>query len=70
MGSQVVWYFLCSSCLIVMKNYRVRVETNDGCVTVWYEKSKAKTADKLILNRVYNQLCGLNIKEISVHPSV
>ena len=53
-----------------MKNYRVRVETNDGCVTVWYEKSKAKTADKLILDRVYNQLCGLNIKEISVHPSV
>ncbi len=50
--------------------YRVRVETYDGCVTVWYEKSKAKTADKLILNRVYNQLCGLNIKEISVNPSV
>ena len=54
----------------VMKNYRVRVETYDGCVTIWHEKSKAKTADKLILNRVYNQLCGLNIKEISVTPSV
>ncbi len=53
-----------------MKNYRVMVETYDGCVTVWYEKSKAKTADKLILNRVYNQLCGLNIKEISVDLSV
>jgi hypothetical protein len=53
-----------------MKNYRVRVETNNGCVTVWYEKSNAKTADKLILNRVYNQLCGLNIKEVSVVPSV
>ena len=53
-----------------MKNYRVMVETYDGCVTVWYEKSNAKTADKLILNRVYNQLCGLNIKEISVNPSV
>ena len=53
-----------------MKNYRVMVETYDGCVTVWFEKSKAKTADKLILNRVYNQLCGLNIKEISVTPSV
>ena len=53
-----------------MKNYRVMVETNDGCVTIWYEKSKAKAADKLILNRVYNQLCGLNIKEISVNPSV
>ena len=53
-----------------MQNYRVSVETNDGCVTIWYEKSKAKTADKLILNRVYNQLCGLNIKEINVVPSV
>ena len=53
-----------------MKNYRVRVETNDGCVTVWYEKSSAKSACKLINNRVYNQLCGLNIKEIEVTPSV
>jgi len=53
-----------------MKNYRVQVETNDGCVTVWYESSKAKFADKFILNRVYNQLCGLNIKEITVDPSV
>jgi hypothetical protein len=53
-----------------MKNYRVRVETNDGCVTVWYEKSNAESADKLILNRVYNQLCGLNIKEIFVELSV
>jgi len=52
------------------KNYRVRVETYDGCVTVWHEKSKAKSADKLILNRVYNQLCGLNVKEIEVTPSV
>ncbi|AOO10439.1 hypothetical protein RW03080701_070 [Synechococcus phage S-RIM8] len=54
----------------MMKNYRVRVETNDGCVTVWHEQSRAKTADKLILNRVYNQLCGLNIKEIDVSLSV
>jgi len=53
-----------------MKNFRVRVETYDGCTTIWYEKSKAKSADKLILNRVYNQLCGLNIKEIEVTPSV
>jgi hypothetical protein len=51
-----------------MKNYRIRVEAYDGCVTVWHEKSKAKSADKLILNRVYNQLCGLNIKEIEVTP--
>ena len=54
----------------MMKNYRVRVETNDGCVTVWYEKSSAKRACDLINNRVYNQLCGLNIKEVSVTPSV
>ena len=54
----------------IMKNYRVRVETNDGCVTIWYEKSKAIRACDLISNRVYNQLCGLNIKEISVNPSV
>ena len=53
-----------------MKNYRVRVETYDGCVTIWYEKSKAKSAAALITNRVYNQLCGLNVKEISVEPSV
>ena len=53
-----------------MKNYRVRVETNDGCVTTWYEKSKAKSAHLLINNRVYNQLCGLNIKEVSVTLSV
>ena len=53
-----------------MKNYRVQVETNDGCVTVWYEKSKAKSAHLLFNNRVYNQLCGLNIKEINVIPSV
>ena len=51
-----------------MKNYRVRVETNDGCVTIWYEKSKANRACDLIANRVYNQLCGLNIKEVSVNP--
>ena len=53
-----------------MKNYRVCVETNDGCVTIWYEKSKAKNAHLLINNRVYNQLCGLNIKEVSVTLSV
>jgi len=48
----------------------VRVETNDGCVTIWYEKSRANRACDLINNRVYNQLCGLNIKEIQVTPSV
>jgi len=54
----------------MMKNYRIYVETFDGLCTIWYEKSKAKTADKIILNRVYNQLCGLNIKEIDVTPTV
>lgn len=53
-----------------MKNYRVRVETYDGCVTIWHEKSKAIRACDLIANRVYNQLCGLNVKEIEVTPSV
>lgn len=52
------------------KTYRVRVETNDGCVTIWHEKSSAKRATDLISNRVYNQLCGLSIKEIEVTPSV
>ena len=52
------------------QSYRVRVETNDGCVTVWYENSSAKRACDLINNRVYNQLCGLNLKEVSVTPSV
>ena len=56
--------------ILLMKNYRVRVETNDGCVTIWHEKSKAKRACDFINNRVYNQLCGLNIKEVSVTPSV
>ena len=53
-----------------MKNYRVRVETYDGCVTIWYEKSKAKEATSLILNRVCQQLAGLNVKKIGVELSV
>jgi hypothetical protein len=53
-----------------MKNYRIYVETFDGLCTIWYEKSKAKSASKIILNRVYQQLCGLNIKEIDVTPTV
>ena len=53
-----------------MSKYRVQVETYDGCVTVWYEKSKAKYACLNIQNRVYNQLCGLNLKEIDVTPSI
>jgi hypothetical protein len=53
-----------------MKMYRVRVETYDGCCTVWYERSKAKKASEIICNRVYQQLSGLNIKEIDVTLSV
>jgi hypothetical protein len=49
-----------------MKTYKVTVDTNDGCRTIWYEKSKAKKAPTIICNRVYEQLCGLNIKDISV----
>ena len=54
----------------MMKNYKITVETFDGLRTIWYEKSKAKKAPTLICNRVYQQLCGLNIKEIDVTLSV
>jgi len=53
-----------------MQNYRIQVETYDGLTTTWYERSKAKKASTIILNRVYQQLSGLNIKEIQVTPSV
>ena len=66
----VAFVFFLFASEMTKKNYRVRVETYDGCVTVWYETSAAKSAGKLILNRVYNQLCGLNVKEIEVTPSV
>jgi hypothetical protein len=49
-----------------MKDIRIKVTTNDGCCTIWYERSKAKNAVEIINNRVYNQLCGLNIKEVDV----
>lgn len=52
------------------KNYKITVETFDGLHTIWYEKSKAKKATDLICRRVYDQLCGLNIKRISVDLSV
>ena len=53
-----------------MKNYRIQVTTFDGLKTIWYEKSKAKKATDIICRRVYDQLCGLNIKEIDVTLSV
>lgn len=49
-----------------MKNYRIRVQTNDGCTTIWYEKSSAKKATEIICNRVTNQLMGLNIQQVEV----
>lgn len=53
-----------------MKNYRIQVTTFDGLQTIWYEKSKAKKAMDSISKRVYDQLCGLNIKTIEVSLSV
>jgi len=49
-----------------MKDVRIQVETYDGCRTIWYETSRLKEPTAAISKRVYNQLCGLNIKEISV----
>lgn len=49
-----------------MKDIRIKVTTADGLCTIWYERSKAKNATEIINKRVYNQLCGLNIKEIDV----
>jgi hypothetical protein len=53
-----------------MKNYRIQVTTFDGLRTIWYEKSRAKKATEIISKRVYEQLCGLNIKQIEVSLSV
>ena len=53
-----------------MKTYRIQVETYDGCVTIWYEKSSAKKAPTIICNRVFSQLQGLNLKDVSVDLSV
>lgn len=47
-----------------MKDLRIKVTTGDGLCTIWYERTKAKCST--IQERVYNQLCGLNIKEIDV----
>lgn len=49
-----------------MKDIRIRVETYDGCCTIWYERSKLKNACDVICQRVTNQLMGLNIKEVNV----
>jgi hypothetical protein len=49
-----------------MKDIRIQVETNDGCTTIWYERSKLKNACDVICNRVNNQLAGLNLKRVEV----
>jgi len=49
-----------------LKDIRIYVETYDGLCTIWYERSKLKNACDVISKRVYNQLCGLNIKEVNV----
>lgn len=49
-----------------MKDIRIQVETNDGCVTIWYERSKLKNATDVICQRVNNQLAGLNLKRVEV----
>ena len=49
-----------------MKDIRIKVETNDGCITIWYERSKLKNATDIICERVTNQLAGLNLKQVNV----
>jgi len=55
-----------SSGIHLMKDIRIRVETYDGCSTIWYEKSKLKEPTGPICERVTKQLMGLNIKRIEV----
>ena len=55
-----------SSGIDPLKDIRIRVETYDGCCTIWYERSKLKNPTEVICNRVTNQLMGLNIKEVNV----
>jgi hypothetical protein len=52
-----------------MKTIRVQVETNDGCRTIWYEKSKLKNPIDAIHDRVLEQLAGLNLKRVEVSLS-
>jgi hypothetical protein len=54
-----------------MKTVRIQVETNDGCKTIWYEKSRLKEPTEPIANRVTEQLAGLNLKrvEVSLYPA-
>jgi hypothetical protein len=49
-----------------MKDIRIFVETADGCITIWYERSKLKNACDTIHDRVMNQLAGLHLKRVEV----
>jgi hypothetical protein len=52
-----------------MQTFRIQVETNDGCRTIWYEQSRAKDACTKIHDRVLDQLVGLNLKRVEVSLS-
>ena len=60
------WDIIHSVRKFTVTEVKVRVETYDGCVTFWYEKSRVKNPTEVVCNRVTNQLMGLNIKEVSV----
>ena len=49
-----------------LKDIRIYVETWDGCITIWYERSKLKNACDVICQRVNNQLAGLNLRRVEV----
>jgi len=49
-----------------LKDIRIEVQTYDGCVTIWYERSRLKNACDSIHDRVLNQLRGLNLKRVEV----
>jgi hypothetical protein len=52
-----------------MKTIRVQVDTNDGCTTIWYEKSNLRNPTDFICKRVQYQLAGLNLKRVNVSVS-
>jgi len=49
-----------------LKDIRIEVQTYDGCITIWYERSRLKNACDSIHDRVLNQLRGLNLKRVEV----
>lgn len=49
-----------------MKEYKVLVQTQDGCTTIWYEKSRAKNACDTIHKRVCDRLFGLALQKVDV----